>query len=63
MHHSLTKRIVVMIALGTLSIQSVSAAVPTITATNINRVSAPIVRTLPDATSKAWANARLDLYK
>jgi hypothetical protein len=61
MLHSLARYAIIMTVLtGTTS---VSAATQTITATNINRVSAPIVRTLPDMTSKAWANARLGLYK
>jgi hypothetical protein len=42
---------------------SVSAATTPITSGNINKVSVPIVRTLPDATAKSWANARIGLYK
>ncbi len=61
MLHSLARYAIIMTVLAGTT--GVSAATQTITATNINHVSAPIVRTLPDMTSKAWANARLRLYK
>jgi len=51
---------VVFIALG---IESVSALVPNITQANIDRIANPIIRTLPDTVSKAWANTRIAYYK
>jgi hypothetical protein len=63
MYHHLMKSVITITTLSMCATMSVSAATTVVTANNINKVSAPVVRTLPNTTSKAWANARLRLYK
>jgi hypothetical protein len=57
------KSIIAITVLSICTTMSVSAATTAITSGNIGKVSSPIVRTLPNATAKSWANARIGLYK